>query len=89
MRRLAASQLDIFHVSAINECKLCHNPGSHSVLGFVPNQLSTTPDNAQLDSLVRQGVLTEEPELGNGRFGLVQVHFADGSVRFRHLARPG
>ena len=29
-----------WHVNAVNECKLCHNAGSHFVLGFVPNQLN-------------------------------------------------
>ncbi len=28
-----------WHVSAVNECRMCHNAGSGLVLGFVPNQL--------------------------------------------------
>ena len=28
-----------WHVCAMNECRMCHNAGSGSVLGFVPNQL--------------------------------------------------
>jgi putative heme-binding domain-containing protein len=45
-----------WHVSAINECKLCHNAGSQFVLGFVPNQLNISTTN-QLLGLVSQEVL--------------------------------
>jgi hypothetical protein len=29
-----------WRVSAVNECKLCHNAGARNVLGFIPTQLS-------------------------------------------------
>ncbi|MBC8352970.1 MAG: PQQ-dependent sugar dehydrogenase [Planctomycetes bacterium] len=45
-----------WHVSATNECKLCHNPGSRSVLGFVPNQLED-----QLSSLAAHNVIGGSP----------------------------
>lgn len=47
-----------WHVSATNECKLCHNPGSQSVLGFVPNQLED-----QLSSLALVKVLGGSPHV--------------------------
>ena len=47
-----------WHVSASNECKLCHNAGSRFVLGFVPNQLDD-----QLPSLAAQKVLASVPEV--------------------------
>ncbi|HUG70197.1 MAG TPA: PQQ-dependent sugar dehydrogenase, partial [Pirellulaceae bacterium] len=45
-----------WHVSAANECKLCHDAGSRFVLGFVPNQLDD-----QLSALTAQNVLSETP----------------------------
>ncbi|MCA9124353.1 MAG: PQQ-dependent sugar dehydrogenase [Planctomycetaceae bacterium] len=47
-----------WHVSASNECKLCHNAGSNSVLGFVPNQLED-----QLSALTTVKILGELPEV--------------------------
>jgi uncharacterized repeat protein (TIGR03806 family) len=51
-----------WHVSADNECRMCHNAGSGFVLGFVSNQLNRTPPASdqnlasQLESLSRLGV---------------------------------
>ncbi|NQV23667.1 MAG: PQQ-dependent sugar dehydrogenase, partial [Rhodopirellula sp.] len=51
-----------WHVSADNECRMCHNAGSGFVLGFVSNQLNRTLSASdqkfvsQLESLTRQGV---------------------------------
>ena len=47
-----------WHVSASNECKLCHNAGSRFVLGFTPNQLE-----GQLSALVAQKVLGVLPKV--------------------------
>ena len=47
-----------WHVSATNECKLCHNAGSGFVLGFEPSQLEN-----QLDSLVARRVLAKAPQV--------------------------
>jgi putative heme-binding domain-containing protein len=47
-----------WHVSASNECKLCHNAGSRFVLGFAPNQLE-----GQLSALVAQKVLGDLPQV--------------------------
>lgn len=43
-------------VSAINECRLCHNAGANNVLGFVPNQLAR-----QLGSLAARQVIAAAP----------------------------
>ena len=43
-----------WRVSAQNECKLCHNAGSHFVLGFVANQLNRpAPHKTQLIKQLR------------------------------------
>ncbi|MCA9144315.1 MAG: PQQ-dependent sugar dehydrogenase [Planctomycetaceae bacterium] len=47
-----------WHVSASNECKLCHNAGSQFVLGFVANQLED-----QLSALAANKVLSDSPEV--------------------------
>jgi len=60
-----------WHVSATNECKLCHNPGSQFVLGFSPHQLNrpVTGGNAseenQLSRLAAQGVLARAPSISD------------------------
>lgn len=56
-----------WHVSAVNECKLCHNGESGYVLGLVPNQLSGTPAHRhgspadQFAVLATLGVLKSAP----------------------------
>ena len=47
-----------WHVSATNECRLCHNAGSRFVLGFVPGQLED-----QLAELTTQRVVGGSPEV--------------------------
>lgn len=42
-----------WQVNAVNECKLCHNPGSDAVLGFRPEQLGL----AQMETLEAQAVI--------------------------------
>jgi putative heme-binding domain-containing protein len=58
-----------WHVSATNECKLCHNAGSRFVLGFSPHQLNrfVTEGNSikenQLRLLAAQGALARVPSI--------------------------
>ncbi len=66
-----------WHVSATNECKLCHNPGSRSVLGFVPNQIEN-----QLSSLSARKVLTASPEVP-ASLHLVDPHDSTQSLEDR------
>ncbi|MBI2477954.1 MAG: PQQ-dependent sugar dehydrogenase [Planctomycetia bacterium] len=68
-----------WHVSATNECKLCHNAGSRFVLGFVPNQLED-----QLSSLAAHKVLSDSPEVADA-LRLVNPH--DGSQPLDDRAR--
>ena len=55
-----------WHVGAENECRMCHNAGSHYVLGFVPHQLNlplttTNSDRSgQLARLATQGVIERD-----------------------------
>jgi len=58
--RTGVLQEHTWHVSATNECKLCHNAGSRFVLGFVPNQLED-----QLSSLTAQKVIRSAPEVAD------------------------
>lgn len=77
-----------WHVSASNECKLCHNPGSHFVLGFTPHQLNRTSPSAdnQLATLTSLGVLKEAPTLdANDKARLVDPH--DESAELDDRAR--
>ncbi|MDA1053803.1 MAG: PQQ-dependent sugar dehydrogenase [Planctomycetota bacterium] len=53
-----AIQERTWHVSATNECKLCHNAGSRFVLGFVPNQLED-----QLSALAAHKTVSGMPEV--------------------------
>ena len=57
-----------WHVSAANECKLCHDAGARFVLGFVPNQLED-----QLPALTAQNVLSESPHVAEA-LRLVDPH---------------
>ena len=58
-----------WHVSATNECKLCHNAGSQFILGFTPYQLASSGNGSdaknenQLSLLAAQGVLAQAPEI--------------------------
>ena len=58
-----------WHVSAENECRLCHNAGSDFVLGFVPNQLnivqpaSSEINSAQLKRLAAQKAINSVRQL--------------------------
>jgi putative heme-binding domain-containing protein len=70
-----------WHVSAINECKLCHNAESGYVLGFVPNQLQrlvshgAAPGAEQWSLLAAQGVLQKQsPPPANDPLRLVDPH---------------
>ncbi|HZL87850.1 MAG TPA: PQQ-dependent sugar dehydrogenase [Pirellulaceae bacterium] len=69
-----------WHVSAINECKLCHNGESGNVLGFVPNQLnrliSHGSSRAEQSSLLAgQGVLGKtSPPSADDPLRLVDPH---------------
>ncbi len=74
-----------WNVSAVNECKLCHNRESRYVLGFVPNQLdrdiTTMPKTAgangshQLEALSQQGVFAKQPIITeNDPLNLVDPH---------------
>lgn len=51
-----------WHVSALNECRLCHNAASGHVLGFTLNQLDQPLDSigkgSLMDTLVAEGVLS-------------------------------
>lgn len=66
----------IWHVSAENECRMCHNAASGFVLGFTPNQLLKTlltsegKVRKQLELLFSQKVTTrvsDSPEINPGR----------------------
>lgn len=63
-----------WHVSATNECRLCHNAGSSFVLGFVPNQLET-----QLASLNSQKVINNSPSVA-ASLKLVDPHDTSQSL---------
>ena len=60
-----------WHVSAENECRLCHNAGSGFVLGFSVNQLNRSIRKRlqkpyhidQLTTLAASGVLTKTPSI--------------------------
>ncbi|MCH7729013.1 MAG: PQQ-dependent sugar dehydrogenase, partial [Planctomycetes bacterium] len=56
--RAGVKQQRTWHVSATNECKLCHNAGSRFILGFVPNQLED-----QLSTLTTKNVLSVSPNV--------------------------
>jgi putative heme-binding domain-containing protein len=65
-----------WHVSAANECKLCHNGESHYVLGFVPPQLDrpapSDPAANQLEMLAALGVIGQAPRpMGDDPWRLV------------------
>ena len=47
-----------WHVSAQNECRLCHNADAGFILGFTANQLQK-----QLESLAAQNVITTAPSV--------------------------
>lgn len=49
-----------WHVSATNECRLCHDAGAGTVLGFTPNQLELPQ---QLATLASQRVIAAVPEV--------------------------
>ncbi len=66
-----------WHVSATNECKLCHNAGSQFVLGFRPNQLE-----GRLASLTAQRVLQKEPQVATAS-KLVNPHDESHSLEDR------
>jgi putative heme-binding domain-containing protein len=56
-----------WRVSAQNECKLCHNAGSHFVLGFVANQLHRPAPHErqlidQLKLLAARKLIGEQPD---------------------------
>jgi putative heme-binding domain-containing protein len=71
-----------WHVSAENECRLCHNAGSGVVLGFVPNQLDRSyfgpPSRTlvdQLETLAAEKTIARQPEFPAGNPGrLVDPH---------------
>ncbi|MEC9093189.1 MAG: PQQ-dependent sugar dehydrogenase [Planctomycetota bacterium] len=59
-----------WHVSAVNECRLCHNAGSDFVLGFTAHQLNRsverTPTNLvanQVSQLHREQIISAETGL--------------------------
>jgi putative heme-binding domain-containing protein len=59
-----------WRVSAVNECKLCHNAGARFVLGFTPNQLNRnvaagSAISEQLKSLAAQNVLAAAPAIAD------------------------
>ncbi len=60
-----------WHVSAVNECKLCHNAGARNVLGFIPTQLDQLlgPGNShgatQMTHLDAIGVLAKPPAVAD------------------------
>ena len=77
-----------WRVSATNECKLCHNPGSHFVLGFTPNQLNrpldASPAKNQLSALASQGVIGEAPRIEvDSSSRLVDPHDESQSIQDR------
>ena len=81
-----------WHIGAENECRMCHNAGSHYVLGFVPHQLnldgtSTDPDaGTQLARLATQGVIERgAPIPAQHPLRLVDPH--DGSQPLEDRAR--
>lgn len=62
--------LRTWRAGAVNECRLCHNAGSHFVLGFNPRQLKkkTTDGSSFLTALEHSGLLkslntSDGPEL--------------------------
>lgn len=63
-----------WHVSATNECKLCHNAGSKFVLGFVPNQLED-----QLSALTAIKAIDNPPDIAD-TLRLVDPHDASQSL---------
>lgn len=70
-----------WNVSAVNECKLCHNAGPKFVLGFVRNQLdvpaisSSESPGGQLMRLIAQNVITPVASLApNDPWRLVDPH---------------
>jgi putative heme-binding domain-containing protein len=70
-----------WHISATNECKLCHNAGSRFVLGFSPHQLNT---GEQLSALASQRAIEQTPSiLAGDPSTLVDPHDASQSLEDR------
>jgi putative heme-binding domain-containing protein len=78
-----------WHVSAINECKLCHNAESGYVLGFVPHQLQRPVGGSSSDQwslLAKQQVIEDAPPpADDDPLGLVDPH--DEAQRLDDRAR--
>ncbi|MCH2200537.1 MAG: PQQ-dependent sugar dehydrogenase [Fuerstiella sp.] len=82
-----------WHVSAENECRMCHNAASGFVLGFVPNQLNIdqhVSDGSvatQLGQLVNRRVINEIQPFPNDDPGrLVDPHDERYSLNDRALS---
>ncbi|MFT7640602.1 MAG: putative heme-binding domain-containing protein, partial [Pirellulaceae bacterium] len=74
-----------WRVSAVNECRLCHNAGSNYVLGFVPNQLDLPHPDAksvhQAAALLKQGVVSNLAKLNDDDpLALVDPHDDSHSI---------
>lgn len=78
-----------WHVGARNECRMCHNAGSHFVLGFVPDQLDRNVQIAgmtkkQMDYLADQRIITTTESVGTDKaVSLVDPHDSTQSINDR------
>jgi putative heme-binding domain-containing protein len=83
-----------WRVSAVNECKLCHNAGARFVLGFTPNELNVSGFGGfggfsgavasdQLTILAAQGVIASAPTAADDPSRLVDPHDASQSIEDR------
>ena len=77
-----------WHVSAENECRLCHNAGSGFVLGFVPNQLdvarpASRGETNQLAQLAAKDVISSSQSLSGSPGRLVDPHDESQSLNDR------
>ena len=79
-----------WRVNSHTECRLCHNPGSHVVLGFTPPQLNLSPAakgwEGQLARLKSLGVLSKKSGLAHDT-GLQLVRPDDQSQDLEDRAR--
>ncbi|MBI85121.1 MAG: hypothetical protein CMJ81_18150 [Planctomycetaceae bacterium] len=78
-----------WRVNSHTECRLCHNPGSHVVLGFTLPQLNRSPEKGrtnQLALLKSQGVLSQDSILAHDT-GLQLVRPDDQSQDLEDRAR--
>ena len=79
-----------WHIGAENECRMCHNAGSHYVLGFVPHQLNLeripadSDHSDQLARLATQGVIARgAPIPAQHPLRLVDPHDASQTLEDR------